>query len=164
MSTIDSDSSYLGWKSQHFTKYLVFLNNSFQRFMSRRLRKIGVSLSSYPVLLYLYYATKSNMGDFTQTYLAHETGQDKGLLSRNLQKLAEQGYVDISTSSSNRQSKLVNITDKGMKIGNEIREFVHEWEVEFWDDSIPAEEKEACLNAVQRMSSAILENEHYRNA
>lgn len=154
---------FLGWKSQHFTKYLVFLNYSFQRFMSRKLRPIGVSLSSYPVLLYLYYAAKGKRGDFSQAHLVRETGQDKGLLSRNLQKLAEQGYIDISPSDSSRTSNLINITEQGMKIGKEIRDFVHEWEEEFWDDLLSAREKEACLKAVQTMSSAILASDHYRN-
>lgn len=131
--------------------------------MSRKLRSIGVSLSGYPVLLYLYYAAKSNMGDFTQMHLARETGQDKGLLSRSLQKLAQQGYIDISPSGDNRLSNLVNITNDGMEIGEKIHSFVWEWEKRFWSDTLSEDERTACLKAVQTMSSAILEEDHCSN-
>lgn len=147
---------YPGWKSTHVTKYLVYLNTVFQRFMSTRLRELGISLSSYPVLVYLYYASGNQGLEFTQTHLSKESGQDPGLLSRSLKRLSEQGYVRIRPNSKKLSSNLVSITKPGMEVAREIETRINQWETEYWDDLLTKREKDCCLSTLQNMSLKIL--------
>lgn len=132
---------------------------SIQRFMSSRLRELGISLSSYPVLIYLYYASGSQGLEFTQTHLCKESGQDPGLISRSLKKLSEQGYVRIRANTEKLSSNLVSITNSGMKIAKEIEARIDQWEAECWDDLLTEKEKDCCLSVLQKVSLSILEED-----
>jgi len=70
------------------------------------------------IMLYLYVVEKS---DFV--YLVHKTGLTKGNLSVHLQKLEQNGYVEILKEFVNRiPHTLIRLTSRGRKAFEQYKE------------------------------------------
>lgn len=75
----------------------------------------------YSTLLYVYYCGKRNMSSISD-YL----GLSKPLVTQQVDKLVETGYLNRKYNSDDRRIIEIDITDKGKKSAKEITSFFRE--------------------------------------
>ena len=88
--------------SMRISRILMLSERKYQRFLSKTLKKNGVGLSEYPILLALYHTKNAGMSALSQTEIADRNIQDKALVTRAVKKLTTSGLVESSIDPNNK--------------------------------------------------------------
>ncbi|RAP52209.1 MAG: hypothetical protein BZ133_01625 [Methanosphaera sp. SHI613] len=96
-----------------FTMYLKSQNQYYKHFF----KDIEVTVQQYPILLKLL-----NHGYVYQKDISRDLHIDNALLTRNLRKLEDNGYIMRIEDNDNRRQNKISLTDKGIELANQIRD------------------------------------------
>jgi DNA-binding MarR family transcriptional regulator len=96
-----------------FTMYLKSQNQYYKHFF----KDIEVTVPQYPILLKLL-----NHGYVYQKDISRDLHIDNALLTRNLRKLEDNGYIMRIEDNDNRRQNKISLTDKGIELANQIRD------------------------------------------
>jgi DNA-binding MarR family transcriptional regulator len=131
-----------------FDPDLIFLlsqaNHALTTEMAARLAEIGSSPRTYCVL------SKALTGEYTQIRLAELTALDKTTMVVTLDALEKAGLARRVLSDTDRRARVVAVTEAGERLVETSRTVV----TELYDDvlsSLPADEREALVNALVRL-------------
>ena len=119
------------------SRLLSYTSRSYLRYLSKHLKKYELGLSNYSTLLFLYHRNEFHPEGCSQAFIAKQTAQDKGLMSRNVKTLKAKGYIDIIVDPQNNSSNRVKITKEGKKIAKVIDDLIIKWEEEMWEVIAP---------------------------
>lgn len=83
--------------------------------VNRILKPYGLTSVLWGIILYLHRHNTAKASNIYEYY-----NMDKGMTSRYIAKLKEQGYVDYVVEKG-RQKKILKLTDSGKELFNEIK-------------------------------------------
>lgn len=102
---------------QLFTSLISKINHNILIIKRKTMSEFNLKSTHVTCLFYLY---ESN--GMTAKELCDACGEDKGLLSRSLNYLEEEGYLTTNSSNSKKYKTTINLTIKGEKIAAKIKE------------------------------------------
>ena len=118
---------------ERFTYFLVTTLRMYHQYMSKHLKELGVSLSDYSAIVFLFHEMNNdNERVVTQALIADTVSQDRGLMSRTIRRLKNSGIVSVSNSSKNHSHHSIQLTEKGIEIGKVIHQKTVDWEQYFY--------------------------------
>ena len=107
---IDEDNISL---SVLFHLYLKSQN----QYYKHHFRDVDITLQQYPILLKLL-----NHGYVYQKDIGKDLHMDNAVLTRNLRKLEDNGYIRRIEDDENRRQNKISLTQKGINLAEEIRD------------------------------------------
>lgn len=96
--------------------FTIFLKSQHQ-YYKHYLKDQEITIQQIPVLLKLL-----NHEYIYQKDIANDLKIDNGLLTRNIRKLEDQGYVTRKEDNENRRQNKISLTPKGRKFTTKIRD------------------------------------------
>ncbi len=90
---------------------LYSASNALQRAYKRVLKKWGISYPQYLILLTLW-----EMDEQTVTQICEKTFFDSGTATPLLQKLSQKGLIQIKNLPTDKRSKVVSLSKKGLAL------------------------------------------------
>ena len=141
---------------QHSEKYnlndsFAFLISRTHSALNRRLLKNfkdanhPITGEQYSVMLHLWDKDKR-----CQRELCCATGKDKPGITRIIDKLEQQGFVERIDDAEDRRMKLVQLTDNGKKLEEKSNELAKKTLVEFLED-VDCKEYELIKNTLRKV-------------
>ena len=110
------------------SRFSHFVDQHYRHFLAKKLPELGLGLSDYAHLLFLYHRRDELPQGASQTRLANEQLNDKAAVTRSVRKLENLGYVTVKPDEANSSRNLVSLTPAGAKAAARIDEWVYEWE------------------------------------
>lgn len=108
----DSSAVQLGQLSTFLTYQVSRLHGKLNAQASRILRdSVGVTLNQWRIIAFV-----GGAGQITASELIHYTALDKGLVSRNVKSLIEEGLVVSTPHDTDSRSHLLRLTEAGRAI------------------------------------------------
>lgn len=104
---------------ENFTVLMMRITRSIRRLKTEEMKKWGLRSHHVSCLYYLY---KSNA--LTATELGELCEEDKAALSRAIEFLEEEGYIECESKSAKRYRSPLTLTEKGKMVGKELCEKV----------------------------------------
>ena len=101
---------------------LNILSRATQKYYDRELQDLDLNYGQLPVLLMIY----EHQG-ITSNRIVNLGKYDKGTVTKNVQKLEKQGYVQVVDSLQDRRAKLLYPTDKAKDIISRIYGIRRSW-------------------------------------
>ncbi|MEE0967838.1 MAG: MarR family transcriptional regulator [Clostridia bacterium] len=98
-----------------FTLLITRISRSIRRLKTDEMKKWGLK-SHHVSCLYYLYCSKS----LTATELCEMCGEDKSALSRAIEALENEGYIDCNIKAQKRYRSPLVLTEKGMEAGKRI--------------------------------------------
>lgn len=99
------------------------LARCYQSYLDALVQPFGLSASHVPLLAHLW---EGNSGE-TQNDIARALGVDKGTVSRNVQALAQLGFVEQRASLLDSRACTVELTPAGRRLAKPIVEMSSTW-------------------------------------
>ncbi|RAP54445.1 MAG: hypothetical protein BZ137_02105 [Methanosphaera sp. rholeuAM130] len=96
-----------------FLMYLKSQNQYYKQFFN----DVDVSLQQFPILLRLV-----NQDYVYQKDISRDLHIDNALLTRNLRKLEDNGYIMRTEDNENRRQNKITLTEKGSKLAQQVRD------------------------------------------
>ena len=96
-----------------FTMYLKSQNQYYKYYF----KDVDVTIQHYPILLKLL-----NHGYVYQKDISRDLHIDNALLTRNLRKLEDNGYIMRKEDNDNRRQNKISLTPKGIELAEQIRD------------------------------------------
>ncbi len=100
-----------------FTVLIASISRSIRRIKTHEMASFGLKSPHVSCLYYLY-----RNGGLTATELCDICDEDKASISRSIKYLEDQGYLICKSSSQKRYLAPLELTEKGMEIGEQIAE------------------------------------------
>ncbi len=94
---------------------LYSASNALQRAYKRVLKKWGISYPQYLILLTLW-----EMDEQTVTQICEKTFFDSGTATPLLQKLSQKGLIQIKNLPTDKRSKVVSLSKKGLALKDKM--------------------------------------------
>ena len=132
------------------SRFATYLSQNYRHYLSSLLPDIGLSLSNYYIVLYLWHHQKSLPNGASQTQLSDNTLNDKAAVARGVKKLLELGYVDVASDPTNSSRNIVSLTNLGKSIGKQLNSWVLDWEEEALS-FLPAKRRTPFLDAFREL-------------
>ena len=106
-----------------------------KRFLEKYLREQGITYEQYHFLYMLSINPSCN-----QNFLCEYFNAKKSLVSNVLRNLEDNHLITQKIDPNNRRSYIINLTDKGFEVLDNIREKDKEFEVKFFEISVATRE------------------------
>ena len=116
-----------------------------QMYIGDRLKDSDIGKGQYIFLNALY-----KQDGLSQEALSHELKIDKGTTAKALKKLEEQGYVLRKIRDEDKRSYRIFLTDKALRIKEEVRQVLMDWR-HILSDGLTEQEQHAALELLERM-------------
>ena len=121
-----------------FSKQIMYIVNIYQLYLSQHIKQFDIGLSDYSVLLYLYgHCSPENPAG--QNEIAREIKRDKALIARAIKHMVKLGYISVSRDQHNKSKKNFALTEKGLEIVPQIKNYIAEWENQMLSSLTPEE-------------------------
>lgn len=106
----------MNYSLQNSLGFLIyFADLKMRNLLQRRIKSFGLGTEQWAILNQL-----CEQDGINQKELAEKTYKDQTSLTRILDKLAKKGYVERVASPEDRRAFLVNITEKGRELRDEL--------------------------------------------
>ena len=92
-----------------------------QRFLTARLRPVGVEVGQMPALMRVFQSP-----GITQEQITYETGMDKGTVARSVQQLEANGLVRREVDPADRRVNHIYATAKARALEPEVQRALEE--------------------------------------
>lgn len=99
-----------------FTGLITNISRCIQKIKNEEMEALGFKGKQVQCLFSLY----TTQGGATSTELSELCGEDKGMLSRTIKELIEQGLVYIDEQKSQKYRNPIKLTEKGFEISEII--------------------------------------------
>ncbi|MFH5181716.1 MarR family winged helix-turn-helix transcriptional regulator [Paenibacillus sp. TAB 01] len=116
-----------------------------QMYIGDRLNDSDIGKGQYIFLNALY-----KQDGLSQEALSHELKIDKGTTAKALKKLEEQGYVLRKIRDEDKRSYRIFLTDKALRIKEEVRQVLIDWR-HILSDGLTEQEQYAALELLEKM-------------
>ena len=93
-----------------------------QAYMEQKLDNYGIGSGEVAILMLLHHKNAMN-----QKEIAEEIHINKATVSREIEKLIKNGYVERKRSGEDRRGYIIILTERGEEIIPEIKEILLEW-------------------------------------
>ena len=100
-----------------FTVLIAKINRSIHKIKSEEMYEYNLKVPHVSCLYYLY-----KNGPMTARELCDICDEDKGAISRSLDYLEGEKYIDCDCSSRKKYRTILTLTEKGMRVGTEVAE------------------------------------------
>lgn len=131
-----------------FTTLISKITRSIKRLKSVKSSKFNLTGPSVYCIYYLY---KHNEG-LTARELSLLSDEDKGALSRTLEQLEENGFIEYNSNTKKRYNTFLFLTDKGKEIGKEFVKIIDNL-LEQASIDVTSEERDALYSALFKISN-----------
>lgn len=98
----DATSLCAGWNVRLAARRIT-------RFLDERMQAAGLSVAQFGLMAQIAAASDDSLGA-----LADRSGLDQSTLTRNLQALAREGFVEIAVVEGNQRRRMVWLTETGL--------------------------------------------------
>lgn len=98
------------------------------RYLENNIKREDINTAQFIILVVLRKHDK-----ITQRELGDHLSYSKGLITRFLKELEENGYVHRETDEKNKRKKIISITQKGIDLAEEIEKYNEIWEKEVFE-------------------------------
>jgi DNA-binding MarR family transcriptional regulator len=117
-------------------RYNHMISKYHHRFLEERFKNLVINRSEAPYLKIIYLNERIKMNDLIAKFFFH-----KSHTTRAIKSLVSDGYVLKTIDSDDKRSYILEITEKGKSVGEQIIKVLDEWE-ELMDSFLEKEEKE----------------------
>lgn len=93
------------------------LNTSIENIFKMKLSDFNISIGQFKILKVIY---SSDVNEISAKELTGKINQDKRLLSLNLSKLEDKGYISRSVMTNDKREKNIYLTDSSLEILEDI--------------------------------------------
>jgi len=104
-----------------FTVLIAKINRNIRRIKTDVMAEYNLKCPHVSCLYYLY-----SEGPLTAKELSDVCDEDKGALSRSIEFLGKEGYIEIDASEGKRYKNPLKLTEKGLLVGGHIAEKIDE--------------------------------------
>ena len=113
-------------------------------------REHGITLSQFVVLKIL-----THTHDCKQKNIAEKLHMTEGAISRQIERLRENGFITRTTNKSNRREHEINVTEKGMIVRKNALETLSK-EMAFIGQALTDEEMSHFENAIEKLHECVV--------
>ena len=113
-------------------------------------REHGITLSQFVVLKIL-----THTHDCKQKKIADNLHMTEGAISRQIERLREQGLITRTTNKTNRREHEINVTEKGMEVRKNAIETLSK-EMAFIGQALSNEEMSQFENAIEKLHECVV--------
>lgn len=97
----------------------------------------GISLSQWRIMVMI-----ESFGKITPAEFVRRTGFDKGLISRTVKRMIEEGLLSSDLSETDQRSHMIDITEKGTALFEKARPHMRHRQVHLLNSLTESERKE----------------------
>lgn len=105
-----------------FTVLTITINRCIHKIKDNEMKKMGLKGTHVSCLYYLYRANS----EMTATELCSICGEDKAIVSRSIEYLEHNGYIDCDTKTGKRYKSPLYLSQKGKEVGEYINNKVED--------------------------------------
>lgn len=110
-------------------KLVLIISRSHFLYLKKHLKNFNLKGYQVTMLFEIYKGKNLSQNDIGSNY-----NIDKGVISRTLKKLEEDGFISREIDKDNRRRNIVSLTQKGEEVVEEIIKIFEEWESEIYQD------------------------------
>ena len=129
-----------------FTVLIARLNRSIKRLKSEQMAQLELKGPYVSCLYYLY-----RCGPLTAAELCDRCDEDKAAISRSLDYLEQNGYLQSRSTKAKKYKSPLTLTDKGQQAGEEVARRIHHI-VELASAGLTQQEREVMYRAMEKIS------------
>lgn len=134
-----------------FTGLIGNISKCIQKIKNEEMEALGFKGSQVQCLFSLY-----TDGAATSTELCEICGEDKGMISRTIKELTEQGLVYIDKQGEQKYRNPIKLTEKGFEIADIIANKISEM-LKRVSDGLPNNDREILYNSLSHISKSLTE-------
>lgn len=110
-------------------KLVLIISRSHFLYLKKHLEEYNLKGYQVTMLFEIYKGKNLSQNDVGSNY-----NIDKGVISRTLKKLEEDGFISREIDKDNKRRNIVSLTQKGEEVVEEIIRIFEEWEDEIYQD------------------------------
>lgn len=110
-------------------KLVLIISRLHFLYLKKHLKDFNLKGYQVTMLFEIYKGKNLSQNDIGSNY-----NIDKGVISRTLKKLEEDGFISREIDKDNRRRNIVSLTQKGEEVVEEIIRIFEEWEDEIYQD------------------------------
>lgn len=110
-------------------KLVLIISRSHFLYLNKHLKDFNLKGYQITMLFEIYKGKNLSQNEIGSNY-----NIDKGVISRTLKKLEEDGFISREIDKDNRRRNIVSLTPKGEEVIEEIIKIFEEWEDEIYQD------------------------------
>ncbi len=110
-------------------KLVLIISRSHFLYLNKHLKDFNLKGYQITMLFEIYKGKNLSQNEIGSNY-----NIDKGVISRTLKKLEEDGFISREIDKDNRRRNIVSLTQKGEEVIEEIIRIFEEWEDEIYQD------------------------------
>ena len=104
---------------QAFTTYVARLSRSIRRLKAEKMKEFNLKTPHVSIIYYLY-----RDGSLTAKQLCDICEEDKSAVSRSIEFLETEGYIEGDDKGKKRYNSLLKLTSKGEEVGKSVCESI----------------------------------------
>lgn len=104
---------------QSFTTYVARLSRSIRRLKAEKMKEFNLKTPHVSIIYYLY-----RDGALTAKQLCDICEEDKSAVSRSIEFLESEGYIEGDDKGKKRYNSLLKLTIKGEEVGKSVCESI----------------------------------------
>jgi len=116
-----NDSRFAAERFKRFTALTAKIRRSIQKIKVEEMSEFSLKGSHVSCLYYIY-----NDGPLTATELCEICDEDKALVSRSLEYLEKEGFLECHQTNGKKYRAVISLTEKGKKVGKQLEERIAE--------------------------------------
>ena len=141
-----------------FTVLMASITRSIRRIKSEEMQKWNLKSNHLSCLYYLY-----EKGTLTAKELCDICGEDKANISRSIEYLLENGFLEYEADTQKHYNARLTLTEKGAVVGKGIYSRIEEI-LQMSDDGLSCEQRDTMYMALVMIDRNLQKiNDEYRN-
>jgi len=130
-----------------FTVLVSSVNRCIKKIKTEKMSEFNLKSTHLSCLHYIY-----NSDGMTAKELCDICKEDKGLISRSLEHLEENGYITYEHTEHKKYRTKLNLTEKGVEIAEKLNQLIDEMVVSA-SDGVSENDREIMYNVLEKINT-----------